>query len=107
MDKSAIRSDFSLTAAKGKDDIGGSGQKLRAMNYKDHHIEVSVRAVVDPNGWRPDIFVSYSEHGKNVLKSVPMDQSFATPDEATQGGVEYAKKWIDDGKPDLEKLKKE
>jgi hypothetical protein len=36
-----------------------------------------------------------------------MDQSFATPDEATQGGIEYAKKWIDDGKPDFEKLKKE
>jgi len=30
-----------------------------------------------------------------------MDQTFATPDEAEQAGVEYAKKWIDDGKPDL------
>jgi hypothetical protein len=89
-----------LTAAKGKDDIG-IRQKLRAMNYKDHHIEVSVRAVVDPDGWRPDIFVSHSEHGKSVLKCPRMDQTFATPDEAEQAGVEYAKKWIDDGKPDL------
>ena len=71
------------------------------MNYKNHHIEVSVRAVDDPNGWRPDILVSYSEHGKNVLQSIPMDQSLP-PDEATQGGIECAKKWIDDGKPDLE-----
>jgi hypothetical protein len=25
-----------------------------------------------------------------------MDQTFATPNEAEQAGVEYAKKWIDD-----------
>jgi hypothetical protein len=80
-----------LTAAKGKDDIG-IRQKLRAMNYKDHHIEVSVRAVVDPDGWRPDIFVSYSEHGKGVLKSLRMDQRFATPDEAEKAGIEFAQK---------------
>ena len=77
------------------------------MNYKNHRIEVSVRAVDDPRGWRPDISVSYSEHGKSVLTSPRMDQTFATPSEAEKGGVEYAKKWIDDGKPDLGKLKKE
>jgi hypothetical protein len=48
-----------------------------------------------------EVFVTYSENGKNVLKSLPMDQTFAAPDEAEQAGVEYAKKWIDDGKPDL------
>ena len=42
-----------------------------------------------------------------MLQSIPMDQSFATPDEATEGGIECAKKWIDEGKPDREKLKKE
>jgi hypothetical protein len=82
-------------------------ETAQEMNYKNHHIEVSVRPVEDPKGWRPDIVVSYSEHGKNVLQSIPMDESFATPDEATEGGIEYAKKWLDDGKPALEKLKKE
>jgi hypothetical protein len=71
------------------------------MNYKDHHIEVSVRAVNDPDGWMPDISVSYSERGKAVLKSLRMDQRFATPDEAEKAGIEFAQKWIDDGKPDL------
>jgi hypothetical protein len=71
------------------------------MNYKDHQIEVSVRGVDDPKGWSPDIFVSYSEHGKGVLKSLRVDRTFATPNEAEKAGIEFAQKWIDDGKPDL------
>lgn len=51
-------------------------------------------------GWMPDVYVTYSEKGKNVRKSLRMDQTFPTPDEAEQAGLEYAKKWIDDGKPD-------
>jgi hypothetical protein len=69
------------------------------MNYKGHHIEVSLQAVDDPKGWSPDIFVSYSEHGKSVLKTLRM--AFATPNDAEKAGVEFAKKWIDDGKPEL------
>jgi hypothetical protein len=30
-----------------------------------------------------------------------MDQTFATPKEAETAGIEFAKKWIDDGKPEL------
>jgi hypothetical protein len=71
------------------------------MNYKEHHIEVSVRPASDAKGWQPDIFVSYSEHGKSVLKSLRMDQTFSTPGEADKAGMEFAQKWIDDGKPDL------
>jgi hypothetical protein len=48
------------------------------MNYKDHRIEVSLHAIDDPKGWSPDIFVSYSGHGKSVLKTLRMDQTFAT-----------------------------
>jgi hypothetical protein len=71
------------------------------MDYKSHHIEVSVRSVTYGSGWMADVFVTYNENGKNVLKSIRMDQTFATPDEAEQAGVEYAKKWIDEVKPDL------
>jgi hypothetical protein len=70
------------------------------MKYKDHHIEVSASTVRDPAGWAAHIFVSYTEHGKSVLKSLRMDQTFATPKEAETAGIEFAKKWIDDGKPD-------
>ena len=53
------------------------------------HIEVSVHVVDDPKGWRPDIFVSYSEHGKSVLKNLPMNQTFATPAEAEKTGSNF------------------
>jgi hypothetical protein len=43
--------------------------------------------------------VSYSEHGKSVLKQLRMDQTFANPNDAEKAGVEFAQKWIDDGKP--------
>jgi hypothetical protein len=46
------------------------------MYYKDHHIEVSIRA--NSNGWVPDVYVSYSENGKCVLKRPRNDQTFAT-----------------------------
>jgi hypothetical protein len=69
------------------------------MNYKDHRIEVSVLAVDSPTGWRPDIFVAYSEHGKSILKTLRMDKIFDTPNEAEKAGIECAQKWIDNGKP--------
>jgi hypothetical protein len=59
------------------------------MNYNDHQIEVSVQRV--SGGWMPDIFITYCENGKNVLMTLRMHQTFATPNEAEQGGVEYAK----------------
>jgi hypothetical protein len=76
-----------------------SASTLQPVNYKDHRIEVSVQAVKDPIGWEPDIFVSYIEHGRGVLKTLRMDQTFAIPTEAETAGIEFAKKWIDDGKP--------
>jgi hypothetical protein len=51
----------------------------RKMDYKSHHIEVSVRSVTYGSGWMADVFVTYNENGKNVLKSMRMDQTFATP----------------------------
>jgi hypothetical protein len=73
--------------------------EARAMNYKKHRIEVSVLAAENPKGWRPDIFVTYSEHGKGVLHCPRLAKTFATPDEAEKAGIEFAQKWIDDGKP--------
>jgi hypothetical protein len=71
------------------------------MKYKDHHIEVSVRPVNNPKGWRSDIFVAYIEQGKGVLKCPQVNQTFASPAEAERAGIEFAQKWIDDGKPDV------
>ena len=69
------------------------------MDYKNHRLHVSVRSFRHGRGWTADVYVMYSETGKNVLHSLRMAQTFHTPSEAEQAGVEYAKKWIDDGKP--------
>jgi hypothetical protein len=87
--------------------IGANAEAARAMKYKDHHIEVSIRPVSDPNGWQPDIRVSYSEHGKSALKCPRMDKIFTTPNEAETAGIEFAQKWIDDGKPDVKPITRE
>jgi hypothetical protein len=79
-----------LTAAKGKDDYREEGRRLRIMDYKDHHIEVSIRRA-NSNGWVPDVYVSYSENGKGVLKSPQIDQTFATPHEAERAGSNLRK----------------
>ena len=72
-----------------------------SLNYKNHWIHVSVRSFRHGSGWTADVYVMHSENGKNVLNSLRTAQTFDTPSEAEQGGVEYAKKWIDDGKPNL------
>jgi hypothetical protein len=59
------------------------------MDYKNHPIEVS--ASVFSGGWMPDVFVTYSENGKNVLMSLRMDQTFPTPKKAEQGGSNMQK----------------
>jgi hypothetical protein len=64
------------------------------MDYNGRQIKVSVRGV--SRGWIPDVYVTYTERGKSVLESVPVDQIFAAPNEAEKAGIEYAKKWIDD-----------
>ena len=64
------------------------------MDYNDHQIEVSVRFV--SGGWMADVVVTYNENGKSMLATLPMDQTFVTPNEAEKGGIEYAKKWIDE-----------
>ena len=68
------------------------GSKRQEMDYKNHQIEVSVRSASDGSGWDADVFVTYSEKGRNVLKSLPIDQIFATHDEAEQAGVKYCEK---------------
>jgi hypothetical protein len=74
--------------------VSGKARNAREMEYKNHQIEVCVRLVTVGSGWMTDVFITYSENGKNILES--LDQTFASPDTAEQAGVEYAKKWIDD-----------
>ena len=63
------------------------------MDHNGHDIEVSVRAV--SGGWIADVVITYNEKGKSMRERLPVDQTFANPNDAEQRGIEYAKKWID------------
>jgi hypothetical protein len=65
------------------------------LDYKGHKIDVSFHSRRD-GSWGADIFVTYSEQGRNVLQTFSMDGSFATVHEAEQAGLEAGKKWVDE-----------
>jgi hypothetical protein len=70
--------------------------------YKQHLI-TSI-AQLNPQTRRSNPKVSIlcpSEGGTQRMKRVLFKQSFDTPEEAEREGVAFARKWIDDGKPDL------
>jgi hypothetical protein len=71
--------------------VSGKAQNEREMDYKDHQIEVSVQRARDGSGWMPDVFITYYENGKGVLKSPRIDQTFATSHEAERAGVDLRK----------------
>jgi hypothetical protein len=68
-------------------------------DYKGHDIHATASYV--PEGWKPHIYVIYSEGGRNIIKNCTINQTFSTQEQAEQVGLSFAQKWIDDGKPDL------
>ena len=68
-------------------------------DYRGHDIHATALHVTD--GWKPHLFLGYSKRGQNIFKNFTINQTLATQEEAEQSGLSFAKKWIDDGKPDL------
>ena len=66
-------------------------------DYKGHDIHATASYV--PDGWKPHLYVVYSEGGRNIIKNCTINQTFSTREEAEQAGLSFAQKWIDDGKP--------
>jgi hypothetical protein len=67
--------------------------------YKGHTIRVSAVRIPQTNRWTVRSFVSWNfatESGEEPI--VHTDLQFGTVKEAMQAGVEFAIKWIDDGK---------
>jgi hypothetical protein len=62
--------------------------------------DIHATASYVPDGWKPHLYIVYSEGGRNIIKNFTMDQTFSTREEAEQAGLLFAQKWIDDGKLD-------
>ena len=71
-------------------------------DYKDHHIHVSVLHFAD--GWKPRLFVSWFDGKQEKSRLFTIQQTYRQAIEAEQRGVQFAQKWIADGKPELEKF---
>ena len=75
------------------------GEFSMDKDYKAHDIHATASYV--PGGWKPHLYIVYSEGGRNIIKNFTIDQTFSTREEAEQAGLSFAQKWIDDGKPNL------
>ena len=67
------------------------------VNYKGHEIRATVRKLRDPKSWEPYVVVQSGTE----FKSHTIDQIYTTREEAEMAGIAFAKKWIDQGTPDI------
>ena len=68
--------------------------------YKEHHIQVTVWE--DSAGCMANVYIDYQQGLQSRLVTFMLNQTWATYSEAVEAGLATAKRWIDDGKPDLE-----
>jgi len=68
--------------------------------HKGHKIIVSASRLAATR-WEPRLTVIWSEDGEGRLSKLIVNTAFRVRRVAEIEGLTFAKKWIDDGKPDL------
>jgi hypothetical protein len=68
--------------------------------HKGHKIIVTTSRLAATR-WEPRLTVIWSEDGHGRLNKLNVNRAFRLRREAETEGFIFAKKWIDDGKPDL------
>jgi len=69
--------------------------------YKGHGILASARHLSDSDRFEPHVTVVWSEGQEERAESAVFPLVIPTRRQAEVQGVQLAKKWIDDGKPEL------
>jgi hypothetical protein len=69
--------------------------------YKGHRILASTWQLSDSGQWEPRVFVTWNERNQEKRAPLVFTRPFSTEREAEFEGIKLAKKWIDDGKPEL------
>jgi len=80
---------------------GPPGRKLMHETHKGHRIMVSALRLAGPPQWKPCLTIVWSEDGHGRVSKLSPDLAFRVRQKAEMEGLKFAKKWIDDGKPDL------
>jgi hypothetical protein len=69
--------------------------------YKHHKIVASTWQLSDSGHWEPRVTVTWDEGQQPRSKPLVFTRAFSTEREAELEGLELARKWIDEGKPNL------
>ena len=69
--------------------------------YKGHNITALAWQVTDTHEWQPKLMVIWNEAGKEYIKYPNFGRFFPASREAQEYALAFAKRWIDEGKPDL------
>jgi hypothetical protein len=92
---------------KGSEDQRGKnhphGDRLTMdEDYKGHHIQSVPRHLLpDSNRWTAHVVINWTVRSRKQFREFDVKRGFATQEDAELGGLIFAKKWIDEGKPPL------
>ena len=68
-------------------------------SHKGHNIIASASRSGSTRQWKSQVKIIWSEDGTGRVSTLDVDRLFGARREAEMGGLLFAKKWIDDGKP--------
>lgn len=68
--------------------------------HKGHRILVSASRLATRQ-WKLCLTIIWSEDGKGITSKLTVNRTCRLREEAEMDGLRFAKKWIDDGKPNL------
>jgi len=71
------------------------------FHYRGHRIQAAADLNVDTNEWAPKLTIMWTERSKEVVKQPRFTITFAAKEDAISHGLQFARQWIDDGKPEL------
>ena len=69
--------------------------------YKGHTIKASTWQLSESGVWEPRVFVTWKQGDEEKQAPLVFTRQFSSEAEAEQEGILMAKKWIDDGKPEV------
>lgn len=72
--------------------------------YKRHLITSVGLAIRDTKIWKPSVSIFClveSDEDVHVIKKILLEKRFTSGESAARAGLEFARDWIDDGKPEL------
>jgi hypothetical protein len=77
------------------------GRLKMTEDYKGHHIQSVPRHLPDSNRWSSHVVINWTGGSRQEFRQFDVKRGFATQEDAEMGGLIFARKWIDDGKPKL------